>query len=306
MSTILSFHKELDEVLFQKIGYTEQPLQATYINESGELIEMEVSLEEGQENTFQLLDPKVHWDPEIHEVEFHFEFEIENPRFLFGKNGLTDDEGILGVAIRWYSRDSAQMRIEPVATLKSTDSNFYHKKNLKIEKGILRGKLTLEVILYMHQPSPNQHIVGGTILGTLGSTNILIDGNSSMFPILEIDDPSKPLWWVECNFEDALYDSFTDDNVSIILNVGHRHARQLKLDKGIGSSPLLIEILASGIQTIIEEAKNAGDWEDILNNKSEPGSIGEAIYYFVSVFSWDTSSPKTLLKSIREDFDKRF
>mgnify|MGYP001467968043 CR=1 FL=1 len=306
MSTLLSFYRQLDEELFQKIRYTEQPLRASYTNENGEFIEMEVALEEGQENTFQLLDPKVHWDPELHNVDFHFEIEIENPRFLFGNNGLTDSKGELGVAIRWHSRDSSQMRIKPVGIIKSTDYNFYHKDKLSIEKGVIRGQITLEVLLYMYSPSPMQQVAAGTILGTLSSCNILIDGNSSMFPILEIDDPTKPLWWVECNFEDALYDSFTDDHVSIIINVGHRNAKHLKLDRGIGSSPLLLEILGSGIQTIIEEAKLQGDWEDIINNRSEPGSIGEAIYYFIESFSWDTSSPTKLLKSIREDFDKRF
>ena len=306
MSTLLSFYRELDEELFLKIGYSEQPLQATYKNESGEVIEMEVSLEEGLENTYQLFDPKVHWDPELHDVDFYFEFEIKHTMFLFGNRGLADDKGELGVAIRWYSRDSAQMRIIPIATIKSTDKDFYYNTKIKIEKGVLRGKLTFEVILYMHVPSPDQQVASGTILGILSSTNILIDGHSSMFPILEIDDPTKPLWWVECNFEDALYDSFTDDHVSIIINVGHRNAKHLKLDRGIGSSPLLLEILGSGIQTIIEEAKLQGDWEDIINNRSEPGSIGEAIYYFIESFSWDTSSPTKLLKSIREDFDKRF
>lgn len=305
MSTILSFYRKLDEELYQKIGYTEQPLKASYVNEIGKLIDLEVRLEKGQENTYLLDDPTVHWDAKIHDINFQYEIEINNPKFLFGDNGLTDSDGLLGVAIRWYSRDSSILRIHPVGVIKSTDLDFYQTANFEIEKGILRGKITLETIIYMYRPSANQSVVAGTILGTLGAMNILIDGNSSMFPILEINDPSKPLWWVECYFDDPLYDSFTDDNVAIILNNGHRHSKHLKFNKGISSSPLLLEILASGIQIIIEEVKNLGDWEDILNGHSEPGSIGELIYYFVNTYSWDTSSPKTLLKSIREDFDKR-
>lgn len=307
MSTALSFYKELDEELFQKIGYIEQPMQATYLNEDGELIEMEVVLEDGQENTYYLSDPRVHWDPDLHDVNLNFEFEIENPSFLFGSNGLTDEDGVLGIAIRWYSRDAAQMRVKPIATLTSADHSFYEKVELGIERGVLRGKVTLEVILYMHQPSSRQiHVASGTVLGILGSSVILIDGNTSMFPILEIDDKTKPLWWVECNFEDPLYDAFTDDNIAIIINVGHKNAKHLKLDKGLGSSPLLLEILASGLQVIVEETKRSGDWEDVLGNKSEPGSIGEAVYYFLNTFSWDVSSPERLLKSIRDDFNRRF
>ncbi|KAB8125582.1 hypothetical protein F9U64_22375 [Gracilibacillus oryzae] len=307
MSTLLTFYKNLDDDLFQKIGYSEQPIRASYINEENELIEMEVALEEGQENTFHLLDPKVHLAADVHDVNLNFELEIENPQFLFGPNGLSDEDGVLGIAVRWYSRDSAQMKIQPVSTLTASDEHFYNETELTIEKGIIRGKLTIEIILYMAQPGIKQkQIASGTVLGTLHSTLILIDGNSSMFPILEVDDPSRPLWWVECNFEDPLYDSFTDDNVAIIINIGHRNARHLKLEKGIGSSPLLLEILATGMQIIIEEAKETGEWDDILRNRSEPGSIGEAIYYFTNMFLWDISSPKKLLKSIRDDFNGRF
>ena len=104
-----------------------------------------------------------------------------------------------------------------------------------------------------------------------------------------------------------MYDKFDEDNVAIVLNKGHRHARNLKTEKGIGSSPLLLEIIATGIQTIIEKAKLSGEWQQIRNDDgNQPGSIGEAIYYFINTFSWDTTSPENLLKSIREDFDKRF
>src|SRR5699024_10668208 len=126
-------------------------------------------------------------------------------------------DSVLGIAIRWHSRDSAQMQIIPIATLSAFNSNLHKETEIGIEKGVIRGKLTLEVILYMQQPSLNQNqIASGTVLGILGSNIILIDGNSSIFPILEIDDPSKPLWWVECNFEDPLYDLFIDDNASVI------------------------------------------------------------------------------------------
>ena len=42
----------------------------------------------------------------------------------------------------------------------------------------------------------------GTILGDLDRFKIVIDGRGSMFPILEIREPSQPLWRVECNWSD--------------------------------------------------------------------------------------------------------
>lgn len=308
MSTSLMFYNTLDDRLFQKIGYNQQPLRAFYINEDDENINMSVELLEGQENTYQVVDPKVHWDANMHNIYLEQEIEIVNPAFLFGNEGLVSEDAIIGIAFRWHSRDSAQQRVIPISeiTIEAT-SSYYNTLEINIERGLLRGKVTFEVVLYLVNPGKHMaNIVPGTILGILDSKDMLFDGDTSMFPIVEVKDASKPLWWVMCDFDDPLYDKFNEDNTAIVLNMGHRHAKQLKTEKGIGSSPLLLEIIATGLQIIIEKAKHTGEWQQIMNNNTEPGSIGEAIYYFVNTFEWNTSSPDTLLRSIREDFDKRF
>ncbi|MGP4106768.1 hypothetical protein [Virgibacillus sp. L01] len=308
MSTALMFYSTLDEKTFQKIGYNEQPLKAFYINEENEIVNMSVDLIEGQENTYQLIDPKVHWDPNTHNLNLGLEIEIANPAFLFGSSGIVGEDAVLGIGFRWYSRDSAQQRIVPIAEISHYTDTFYTKNiEVTIERGTIRGRVTFEVVLYLASAgSEMNNVVPGTILGILESTEVLFDGNSSMFPIVEVNDPLKPLWWVVCDFDEPLYEQFTEENAAIVINKGHRNSKFLKTDKGIGSSPILLEIIATGIQIIIEKAKLSGDWQQILDNQTEPGSIGEAIYYFVNAFSWDVSSPENLLKSIREDFDERF
>lgn len=307
MSTLVKFHRELDENLLSKIGYSEQPLQAIYINELGEEIEMNVELEEGLESTFQLVDPRVHYDPNIHDINIRFEFDIGNPRFLFGENGLINEDGVLGIAIRWHSKDSSQQQVLPMVPLTIDDNHLSHKENFYIDKGVLRGKVTFETIIYVIIPSSEQsYLVSGTVLGILESRLLLFDGDASMFPILEINDPKKPLWWVTCDFVDPIVDPFDENHVAIVINKGHKHFRHLKIKKGIGSSPLMLEVIATGLQIIIEKSKYMGTWDDILDEKSEIGSIGEAIYYFIHTFGWDASSPENLLRTIREDLNTRF
>jgi hypothetical protein len=306
LTTSILFHNVLNENIFNKIGFSSQPFYASYLNEEYEEVQMSVELIEGQENTYEIVDPKVHWDPEKHDLNLQQDIEIQNPSFLFGEDGIVEADAKLGAAFRWFSKDSAQRRVTPIGVI--TSDKYSHLEldiNVNIPKGTFRGRVTFEVIFYLLEAGEYSHAVPGTVLGTLESTQLLFDGESSLFPIVEVKDPSKPLWWVTCDFDDPLYDQFSEENVSIVLNTGHKLSRNLKIEKGISSSPLLVEIIASGLQIIIDKVKGMGEWEQLLNGESEQGSIGEAIFYFVNTFGWDTTSPEKLAKSIREDFDKR-
>ncbi|WP_449540454.1 hypothetical protein [Ferdinandcohnia sp. Marseille-Q9671] len=308
MSSSILFHRVLDDQLFQKIGYMPQPLKGCYINELFEEIDLSIEPLEGQEKVYQLADPKVHWDPDIHNLILSQEIVIANPMFLFNTGGLVTSDSVIGVALRWYSKDSSQYNVFPAGEISYSDvSNKVININVEIPEGNLRGKVTFDIVLYLaKQGLSMKNAVAGTILGVLENKQIIFDGESSIFPIVEVNDPKKPLWWVTCDIDEPLYDRFTEDNVAIVINTGHKNSRLLKIEKGIGSSPILMEIIATGLQIIIEKVKESGDWQQILTNKSEPGSIGQAIYYFVNTFNWDVTSPENLAKSIREDFDKRF
>lgn len=299
MSKSILFYNVIDEEMFNKMGYTSQPLQGSYVNEENEDIQLTIELVEGQENAYQVVDPKVHWDPAIHNLILQQEVEIANSQFLFGVGGLVSEDAVLGLAYRWYSKESSLIKVKPVKNFTAQDfPNQQFDIDINVKEGSLRGRVAFEVILY--------RLDTGAVLGILEKTEIFFDGDASTFPIVEVNQPDKPLWWVRCDFSEPLHEQFREDNVAIVLNMSHRQARQLRLERGIGSSPLLVEVIASGLQIIIERIKSTGDWELILKGEGEPGSIGEALYYFIDTFSWDISSPEQLAISIREDFDARF
>lgn len=311
MSTPVIFYNTLDESLFQKIGYHSQPLEVSYTNETNEEVIMEVDHIEGHENVFQIVDPKVHWDPKIHDLKLYQTLHISNPFFLFGTRGLVPVNSRVGLAYKWYSKDSSQIRVEKICEFSKSEINeLITEVNFKIPKGLIRGKVTFEVVIYFanddNNPEDSQLLIKpGTILGTLEKYSIYLDGSSSIFPIVEVQEPFKPLWWVKIDFDEPLFDQFKEENVAIVINKSHKFSRQLKLENGLSSSALLMEIVASGLQIIIEKTMNMGDWDLILNNESEEGSIGEAIYYFISTFEWDYSSPESLAYTIREDLEHR-
>lgn len=308
MSVSVLFHNILDEKLLNMIGFGAQPLEASYTNNDYETIYMSVEPLEGQEYTYEIVDPRVQFDPELYDLKLHQRIEISNPHFLFGDNGIVCKDSVLGIAFRWMSKESAQRKVYPVKELfPENGSSQVINIDITIPKGSLRGRVTFQIVLYLVSAGKaSKHIVPGTILGILDSRQIMFDGDSSLFPIVEVDEPLKPLWWVICDFIDPMVDEFNENNVAVVLNKGHKNFRNLKIEKGLSSSPLLIEIIASALQIIIEKVKASGEWERIMNNESEPGSIGEAVYYFLTTFGWDPSSPEALAKTIREDFDSRF
>jgi hypothetical protein len=145
----------------------------------------------------------------------------------------------------------------------------------------------------------------GVLLGTFDQFTIILDGNGSMFPIVEVFEPSQPLWWVRCDWTDPLIDRF-DEDIQICLNGCHPNYKLLKTESGLKGSPLLIEIIASALQIIVEKLKESEYWEDIISGRNyEQGSIAEAANYFITNFQWDTHSSERLALTIRKDLESR-
>ncbi len=312
MQNTISLYRYLDEKLLNKIGYEVEPVIFSHTSEEEErLFFLE---EDGEErlDVYLMNDKEGIWDPGIHDLTVRQWCSIEMPRFLFGSSGIATEDSCIGIAVSWYSRTSALRGIKPLSSFKS---NVLGPKEFDLEvtfkKGQLRGAVVIETILYLKK-SGQQTESGfatetGTVLGILDRKVLFFDGEGSEFPIVEIEDPAKPLWWVECNWTDPLTDLFDTDNVRIYLNQKHRYSKEINFRKGIGQTPLLIEILASAFQIIISELSQGTEWTDIkLGQNFEKGSIGEAIYYFLSTFDWDTSSPEKLAKTIREGLYSRF
>ena len=95
----------------------------------------------------------------------------------------------------------------------------------------------------------------------------------------------------------------------MIFNQAHPNYSLLKVDAGMNGSPFLVDVLASALQIIIWKAvESVGyDIDRIVNPSSSvaPGSILDAVHYFLKTFEWDVSSPERLAESIRKDFDGR-
>lgn len=302
----------MNSTLFEKIGFFATEYEFSYHKEQTE-IPLETKLNDimnPNSNTLQVYDEDCNWYADVFDLIIRRKLEIRNPSFLFGSRGIAHEESELGIALMWMSKTSNQRGTFQINHFTCGVQSL----SFDIEKiffpGILTGTIDLQTVLYLKKPAVNNTANfaedSGIILGILDHFKIIIDGKGSVFPIVEVNEPSQPLWYVKCDWTDPLIDGFDEENVSLCINRANPNYDSLKIENGLQGSPLFMEVIAGALQTIVQKIVLSPEWVDIMNGRNiEDGSIGQAVYYFISNFGWDTSTPERLALSIRKDIESR-
>lgn len=305
MSTGLSVYSTFDSRLENKICPV-YLFNYYFINEDGDKEKLFLS-EDGAgtvlENTHST------WEFKNFGLIIEAEIILSNPDFLFGINGLVNDKAIIGVALQIASKKSAQQIIRPIGEIKKGEgSNTIITFVQELSKEMFYGNFCIKVLLYVKEASAELTFgkanIPGMMLGTVIEQLIDVDGNMSALPIIKINDPTKPLWSVEYNIDDATINSFDTDHVCIYFNSAHPAFRYLeKRDSQVGTF-LQNEVMASALTLIIIHVKSLPEWDYIEQGENlEEGSIGAAIYYFIKTFDWNFQSAELLSESIRAYFE---
>ncbi len=241
-------------------------------------------------------------------------------RKFFGPDGLACRNAHLGISLVWTSSDSRQRGAEPVMTFDISGVNPADKTDHTFAEGEidisfpcakLRGDVTFSTILYIAEsgvPAEDEtHLANeeGFVLGEFDSFVLRLDGTGSLFPVFEVYEPDKPLWYVRCDWTDPVSDSFSE-TVSININTAHKNYKFIDRTQKTFCSQLLVEVMSSALCCIIEKIRSEGYLEQILGEEdTEHGSIGEVIRYFSDALGWDISTPDKLSLSTRKFFDGR-
>jgi hypothetical protein len=310
MSIVLSFFPVLSDQLISRIGLISSEYIFKYDNEGYEH-DLTVKAAEGHNSShLQLSDEKCEWIPDNHNLKIYRNYSISTPVFLFGKNGIARNDAELGLALMWTSKSSNQRGVEVIGTFDNSPGTKDFAFKGEFYPGHLQGRITFQTVLFINKPGIGEigesHLAkdSGIILGSLDEFTVIIEGSGSVFPIVEVKEPSQPLWWVVCDWTDPQSDLFEEENLRICLNKAHSNYKLLIAESGLSESPLLIEIVASSLHIIISKVMQSEYWEEIQRGENlEPGSIGQAIYYFLNTFNWETNSPENLALSIRKYFE---
>lgn len=316
MSESFSSYPMLNSDHYSEIGYvTEMP--GFRYTESFEEYPLRLDISGGNTVNFsgKLTDPRCAWYPSTHDLILSKLCRITSAYGLFGTNGIAPASAVLGLAIRWISSKSDERGVIPFGEIVQTDSVATYSVEHRFNKGILKGSLKLQTILYLKDsgtPAASEMYFAlqpGTILGTLDQSEVFIDGNGSVFPISLVNSPGTALWSVYFDeTADPLQDLFNSDYVEIRLNKTHPSFDALKIETSMTESPLFLEVISSAMFVIVEAVKESlgEDWINVLNGIGyDPGSIAEAINFFVTQLQWDVSTPTKLANSIKKFFEAK-
>lgn len=309
MSTALCMFPRLEQELFHRQGFEASPF-LFYYEYNGQERELEVN-DLGDGTNLGLSDPRGEWNPDEYGFTVKRECVIRHPQVLFGPNGVAPSGATIGMSVLWLSRSSSMRGAatfnEPITNHIGSITRFFEHRFLP---GSFRGEVILKTELYLAEclgtKKDESHLAKypGTLLGELDVYRVRLDGNGSLFPIATVNEPTQPLWRVECNWSDPLTEPFDSDAVVVYLNSAHPGYKELNETK-TSESYLLKEVIAGALEVVVHNAQSSSDtWQDIMAGRSEEGSIGQALHYFVTTLDWKTDSPERLALSIRAYLDR--
>ena len=303
-----------DELLKEiRLDYSEYSLFYTANSENNPLTLKPITVASKHEiPTYNLIDERGEWDAVHFDAIIEREIRVENTLPLFGSNGIAVHNAQLGIAVLISSLTSNHRYAVPVTRFSVNEERVHETFRFTLEKNIYRERISLKTVLYVYSagtPASEEMVLAnlpGTLLGTIDEIAVYIDGTGSLFPVKKESDPTKPLWRVECDWADPYNDLFSEENVCVIFNQAHPNYGMLKIENGMNGSPFLSDVIASALQIIITKTvESIGSMDELNSNNAIPGSILDAVRYFISTFGWDPTSPEKLAETIRLDFDRR-
>lgn len=274
--------------------------------------EMEIEYPIEQRDRIELNNGNSTWAPNENELHYSQEFYIGNPSAFFGKEKITDSENKIGIAVHIYSRTS---KFQETVVLDGSIEDSPNEKNLlfdyRFEKGTLRGAINLDFFFYLKESNKNNLFQANEVglrlsQADIFSTQLIIDGNGSTFPITETDNPGGPLWQIKKLWKDPMTDPFNASSVQIELNRKHKNYNMLEknaLSKDGVYALLMTQIVAQSIAMIIVEARR--DVEDENEyfeiEDASDGSIMKVVDYWADIYGIDIRND-----NIMEVFNKVF
>ncbi|MDE1196753.1 MAG: hypothetical protein PW896_16605 [Pseudomonas sp.] len=237
---------------------------------------------------------------------------------IFGTDGVAGIDAEVLIALEWTSADSCWRTLGPVNSMRTSDKSGPVLLDIELEPGTVRGSgfLSIQAFLGQHQGAfvPGFAHQLGARLGPLApAIEIVIDGDGSLFPVLE--EPlgaNGPLWELKAFWSDPQDEPFTSDYVALVLNNNHPHFEQLRDRRGLNleQSPLMRQVFAAWLALVISKVKeDMGAQFDtflgVLNSDDGVGSIADAVSSFITLGGLNTASLPDLFISTQCWLDRR-
>jgi len=300
IKTAVFFRTLENTEIWKDVGFSMSDLQFSYEKE-GEKIELAA---EKDGNGITVNDERGSWNISEDGLLLSRSLTVLFPGKLFGDSGIAKPGFVLGIAAVISSISSNRTEVFECAEIRNDIKKVDLNISINLGRGKFRGNITVRTVLFLkeiREGVPEYASSPGTILGTIETIFVDMSDKRYLFPVLEVDKPDEPLWWVECKWVDATEDLFTSENVCIILNRGNKSYKYIDMEGDSLNTAFLADVISSAIQLIIENAmKNASEWNKIeTEHNLINGTISYMLRYIITTLGWDFSSPEGLAKSIR-------
>ena len=300
LGTKLSFFRRLGSGLFDEAGIKIGEYRASYIDGEGE---HELRLQNTLTASNVYVTDDRGWNISEDGMNVHIQVYIDNPSVLFGPGGIATEGALISVAAICQSLQSNRTEAIWICDVDNSIQSIQSDGLISFNKGDFRDSVTVRIVLYLkHAGARGTGYAdrSGTILGEMDVTTFVFDNQSQLFPIVEEENDSKPLWWVTCKWSDMLNDTFTKENVAIHLNRHNENYPRLNPDTKQFDPAFFAEVMSSALTIIIEFAKTQQEWVDVISNDNlVRGTIGSVLSYMINTLEWDVSTMENESESIR-------
>ncbi len=237
---------------------------------------------------------------------------------IFGPDGVASTDAKVLLALEWASADSCWRTLGTVHELLHDEEGGAVLLNIELGPGTVRGSGFLSVQAFLGQYkaafSPGFAHQPGSRLGPLAQPiEIVIDGDGSLFPVLEESLGAEgPLWQLRACWSDPRDEPFSSDYVALVLNNAHPHFEQLRDRRALNieQSPLMRQVFAAWLALVIAQVKEdmGAQFDAYLGAPDADqgiASIAEAVRSFIRMGNLNVGSLPDLFISTQCWLDHR-
>lgn len=301
-SNILTLHKVIDMDLLNEMKVEIDSFELSYKND--EETEQSITLKNIKDTKVYLGEVQEYWDPNIHNLEIYRKIIIQHPENLFTEKGVASEKTTLGIAYHVHSKTSGFQKVGDTGVTLTSDV----KDNSEIEfhynfpVASIKGEVNINLFIYVK--SPGEEKLGfanrtGIELGVVDHFQLVVDGEGSTFPIVEVERPGKSLWQLVMKWNDVAIDPFDAEYVRLELNKSHYMYNYI-FNNTKPSEFLLSEIISNVMAQVIYNAVNDDNFTD---SPDDTESIANVVSYWISTYEVETTSLENISYSLRNKLE---
>ena len=271
------------------------------------------------DNRFKLVDKSGSWSEIRNNVSLFINLtvNVSNVYLIFYDQDekCVEQDAEVGVGLEWISNNSKIRYCKKIGSFNKTSEDICTFRIDNIEIKNPDTNIDFYWFFYVMKPSLKNPLTKyandrGIVIAEELFWSLVVNGNSSMFPIEQTNIIDGPLWFIRCDFDEWAVDDFSTDHVAIILNKSHPLFAQIDYsNEEYYNKDLFNEVISSSlyalITAILEKARNNNELNLLGKEDSESeGSILQVIKYFKNNKDFAIKGTSAeLLKTIKNFFE---